>query len=216
MSGRSAMTIAHHPSDTTLAAFAAGQLDAGRSLVVSVHLDGCAGCRRAVRAFEGLGGVALEDAEASPLSAGALDRALSAIASDRPQPNGAERERSEWPAPLSSYPLGPWRQLGGSVQLREVQVPSDRGTRIFLLKAAPGTRIPVHAHAGFEWTCVLQGAFRHQLGHYGSGDFDEADDEIEHRVIVEEGMDCVCLVALQGQIKFKSFLGRVIQPFVRL
>jgi putative transcriptional regulator len=210
------MTIMHHPSDTTLAGFAAGQLDAGRSLVVSVHLGGCTACRRAVRAFETLGGIALDDADAVPLPAGALDRALSAIASDVPQAVGSERGRSEWPAPLSSYPLGAWRRLGGSVQLREIKIPQDRGTRVFLLKAAPGTQIPEHAHAGLEWTCVLQGAFRHQLGRYGPGDFDEADDEIEHRVIVEEGKECVCLVALQGQIKFKSLLGRMIQPFVRL
>jgi putative transcriptional regulator len=209
------MTIAHHPSDTTLATFAAGQLDAGRALVVSVHLDGCVDCRGAVRTFETLGGVALEDADASSLSAGALDRALAAVASDQRHAVVASRQRSEWPAPLSSYPFGAWRRLGGSVQLREVKIPSDRGTRVFMLKASPGTRIPEHAHAGLEWTCILQGAFRHQLGHYGPGDFDEADDEIEHRVVVEDGMDCICLVALQGQIKFKSLLGRVIQPFVR-
>ena len=210
------MTITHHPSDMTLAAFSAGQLDAGRSLVVSMHVNGCTRCRRAVGTYEALGGIVLEEAEEVPLSAGALDRALLAVASEIPQAISPERKRSEWPAPLSSYPLGTWRRLGGSVQLCEVKIPPDRGARVFMLKAAPGTKIPEHAHAGLEWTCVLQGAFRHQLGRYGPGDFDEADDEIEHRVVVEEGLECVCLVALQGQIKFKSFLGRMIQPFVRL
>ena len=33
------MTIAHHPTDATLAAFAAGTLDEGRALVVATHLS---------------------------------------------------------------------------------------------------------------------------------------------------------------------------------
>ena len=79
-----------------------------------------------------------------------------------------------------------------------------------MLKAAPGTRIPYHAHAGMEWTCVLQGAFRHQLGRYRPGDFDEADGSVEHRVIVEDDVECVCLVALQGQVRLKGWFGRMI------
>ena len=63
---------------------------------------------------------------------------------------------------------------------------------------------------------MLQGAFSHQLGRYGAGDFDEADDTIEHRPVVEDGAECICLVALQGQIRLKSWIGRLIQPFIRI
>jgi putative transcriptional regulator len=211
------MTIAHHPFDQTLAAFAAGALDEGRSLVVSTHLVTCAVCRRAVRSFEQTRGVVLEDAEPVPMAASALQNALRAIASDQPPPaTGPARRQSEYSGPLSAYPLGAWRRIGGHVQWRAVEVPAEQGTRVLMLKAAPGTRIPRHDHAGLEWTCVLEGAFRHDLGRYGPGDFDEADDTIEHQVVVEDGVECVCLVALQGQIRLKSWMGRLIQPFVRI
>jgi putative transcriptional regulator len=211
------MTITHHPTDPTLAAFAAGTLDEGRALVVSTHLVGCAACRGAVRSFERLRGIALEDAVPVPLEDGALQRTLQQISSnDAAQPISPGRDRSEaQPTPLSAYSLGKWRRIAPGLQFRPVAVPAE-GTRVFMLKAAPGIRIPHHAHAGLEWTCVLQGAFSHQLGRYGAGDFDEADDTIEHQPVVEAGVECVCLVALQGQIQLKSWMGRLMQPFIRI
>jgi putative transcriptional regulator len=212
------MTIAHHPTGPTLAAFAAGTLDEGRALVVSTHLVGCAVCRRAVRSFEQLRGIALEDAEPVHLEEGALQRALQQISSGEPaRVIPPDHERSEArPTPLSAYSLGAWRRIAPGLQFRPVAVPPTEGTRVFMLKAAPGIRIPHHAHAGLEWTCVLQGAFSHQLGRYGAGDFDEADDTIEHQPVVEDGVECICLVALRGQIQLKSWMGRLIQPFIRI
>lgn len=211
------MTILHHPSDTTLARFAAGTLDEARALVVSVHLATCAGCRDAARSFESLRGVALADGEPVAMSPDALQSALAAIPAEiSPQPAGQAVRHSEWPAPLSAYPLGDWRRIGRGVQWREVGVPVRDGVRVFMLKAAPGTRIPRHEHTGIEWTCVLQGAFSHQHGHYGVGDFDEADEAVAHDPVIEDGPECVCLVALQGQIRFKGWIGRLVQPFVRI
>jgi putative transcriptional regulator len=212
------MTITHHPTDPTLAAFAAGTLDEGRALVVSTHLVTCPDCRRAVRSFERLRGIALEDAEPVHLEEGALQRVLQQISSGElvePAPRATDRSDAR-PTPLSAYSLGKWRRIAPGLQFRPVAVPATEGTRVFMLKAAPGIRIPHHAHAGLEWTCVLQGAFSHQLGCYGAGDFDEADDAIEHRPLVEDDVECICLVALQGQIRLKSWMGRLIQPFIRI
>lgn len=211
------MSITHHPSDMTLAAFAAGSLDAGRALVVSTHLLTCMACRKAARSFERVRGVALQDAEPLPMAADALERALRKISSDAPLlDSGDDRVASERPDPLSAYPLGAWRRIGGRLSWRSVGVPAEHGVRVFMLKAAPGIRIPQHAHAGLEWTCVLQGAFRHQLGRYGAGDFDEADETVVHQPVVEDGIECICLVALQGQIRLQSWMGRLVQPFVRI
>jgi putative transcriptional regulator len=208
------MTITHHPSGMTLAAFAAGPLDEGRALVVSTHLLTCPACRKAARSFEYARGVALQDSVPAPMAADALQRALREISFDAPV-QGGDRVAAAHADPLSAYPLGAWRRIGGKLQWRSVGVPAEQGTRVFMLKAAPGTNIPHHAHAGLEWTCVLQGAFRHQLGRYGAGDFDEADDTVDHQVVVEEGAECICLVALQGQIRLQSWMGRLVQPFVR-
>ena len=211
------MTIAHHPSDATLAEFASGTLDECRGLVTATHLSLCAHCRDAVRAFECVGGFLLDWAEPANLSAGALERALAQL--DRPaiaaEPAAATVEHL-LPAPLSRYRLGQWRWIGRGVQWRPVDVGSADGVRAFMLKAAPGTRLPRHKHTGTEWTCVFEGAFRHDLGRFGPGDFDEADETVEHNPVVEDGAACICLVALQGNIRLQSVLGRLIQPFLRI
>lgn len=211
------MTITHHPSDPTLAAFAAGTLDEGRALTVATHLVTCPVCRKAARAYEGLRGVAMIEARPSPMAAAALQRALRALSADEgPPARKRDAAPSEWPAPLSSYPLEPWRWIGSGVHWRSVGVPKEQGTRVFMLKAAPGIRLPHHQHSGIEWTSVLQGAFHHQHGRYAAGDFDEADETVDHLPVIEDGMECICLVALQGQIKFKGWIGRMLQPFVRI
>ena len=53
------MTVAHHPPEELLSAFAAGKLDEGEHLVVAVHASQCPVCRRFVRAVETICGGAL-------------------------------------------------------------------------------------------------------------------------------------------------------------
>ncbi|MBM3609567.1 MAG: hypothetical protein FJX29_14165 [Alphaproteobacteria bacterium] len=89
------------------------------------------------------------------------------------------------------------------------------GVRAFLLKAQPGTQMPQHTHEGIEWTQVLTGAFKHQFGHYDPGDFDGADENVNHRPIVDASGECICLVAMRGQLQLQGFAGRLLQPFVR-
>ena len=216
------MTILHHPSASTLGAFASGTLDEARAVVVAAHLSLCPHCRNAVMGFEHLGGALLDAAPAAPMSAGALERTLAraeaAPVAAVPAAVGAARVDAETglPAPLANYALGSWRSIGRGVQWRSVDVASDEAVRVFMLKAAPGTRLPRHKHTGTEWTCVFEGAFRHDLGRFGAGDFDEADENHEHNPVVEDGVACICLVALQGNIRLQSWLGRLMQPFIRI
>jgi putative transcriptional regulator len=214
------MTIMHHPSDATLAAFASGNLDEARGLVVATHLSLCAHCRQAVRAFEHVGGALLNNIAPAPMSAGALERTMARLSRPgavSPAPRALREETArDLPAPLSQYSMGSWRWIGRGVQFRSIDVASEEGVRVFMLKAAPGTRLPRHKHTGTEWTCVFEGAFRHDLGRYGPGDFDEADESVEHNPTVEEGVPCICLVALQGSIQLQSWMGRLLQPFIRI
>jgi putative transcriptional regulator len=212
------MTINHHPSDATLAAYASGTLDRARGLVVATHLSLCARCRDAVRAFEQAGGAMLQDAEPVAMSPGSLQRAMAALGPldvIKPTPVGAVAA-NEFPEPLSRYALGPWRWIGRGIQWRSVDVPSDAGVRVFMLRARPGTKLPRHRHTGTEWTCVFEGAFSHHLGRYGAGDFDEADETVEHNPVVDNELGCVCIVAMEGSIALQGFFGRLIQPFVRI
>jgi putative transcriptional regulator len=213
------MTITHHPSDTTLAAFAFGTLDEARAVVVATHVSLCRHCRKAIAAFEAVGGALLDAAPPAALSEGAMERAVARLAQPAeeiatlltPHP-----DEIALPAPLAPYTLGSWRRIGRGVQYRSVDVASGEGVRVFMLKAAPGTKLPKHRHTGTEWTCVFAGAFCHEFGRYGAGDFDEADDTVEHDPFVENDGVCICLVALQGGVKLQGWAGRLLQPFIRI
>ncbi len=220
------MTISHHPTDETLAEFAAGTLDEGKSLVVSVHLTHCQACRQAVKQFNLIAGAMLET-QSVLAGATSADHKVRMPNLDTLPPMDAAPDRSHHLAerrfkddgktsPLDLYSACEWRRIGLGVQFKSVDVPSNDGTRVFLLKAAPGTRLPDHRHSGLEWTCVLKGAFSHDFGRFGPGDFDEADHTVEHRPFVEREGDCICLVALNGQIELRSWVGRLIQPLVKL
>src|ERR1700761_6075420 len=119
------MTIEHHPSDATLAAYASGTLDQARGLVVATHLSLCTQCRGAVNAFESVGGAVLEDSEPAAMSPGALQRAMTALGPfDIIQPAAGGNTAPEFPEPLSRYAMGPWRWIGRGLQWRAVDVAS--------------------------------------------------------------------------------------------
>ncbi len=202
--------IKHHPTPQTLADYAAGTLDEARGLIVAVHLDRCARCSGEVERFEAVGGALLEQAPAVVLRPGALEAALRSIGEHLPAENAPQA------GPLDAYELGPWRWVGPGVRQRSVSIPEKGGMKVFMLRAEPGTRLPPHRHVGYEWTCVLEGAFEHELGRYGPGDFDEADETMEHKPTVCPGEACICIVALQGNIELQSRLGRLLQPLLRL
>jgi putative transcriptional regulator len=202
--------ITHHPSDETLAAYAAGTLDRARGLVVAMHLARCQSCSRQVGAFEAVGGSLLDSGPVSSMRPDALERALDRIG------KVSTREPETAADPLASYAQKPWRWVGPGVYRRAVDVDDGEGIKVFMLKAAPGTELPHHKHTGYEWTCVLEGAFEHQFGRFGPGDFDEADETMEHKPTVCEGVPCICIVALQGGIELQSRLGRLLQPLIRL
>lgn len=215
------MTVKHHPDIATLSAFAFGTLDKGRSFVVGAHIQSCKRCAQLVRRFEEAGGVLLEDLEPEALSAASgdilLGRVLSADAETaEPESSASGQETLQIRDVLSNFRDGPWRWIGPGVYVRPLSNAPRGEARLFLLKAVPGTSLPEHSHSGTELTLVLQGAFSHSAGHFEAGDLEEADDTVEHQPVVEEGADCICLVAMDGQLKLSGFFGLLMQPFVRI
>ena len=212
------MTIKHHPTDMALGAFAGGTLDEARALVVATHVSLCAQCQKAVAEFECVAGELLQALPPTALQPDALSRAFARLEDKRDDRASLIRHTDSelrLPAPLDAYRRGPWRWLGRGIEFCAVDVPSNPDTRVFMLKAAPGIHLPHHKHTGTEWTCVFQGSFQHEGGHFGPGDFDEADEDIEHRPVVGEGDVCICLVALQGQVQLQGWAGRLLQPLLR-
>jgi putative transcriptional regulator len=216
------MTIQHHPDDALLVGYAAGTLDLGQQVAVATHLVACPRCRSAAHSFECLGGIMLEDLPPEALSQDAFARLIARL--DEPAPAGS-REAADTPRDTTipglpdfvrGYRFGEWRWTAPGLRLRPIILPHSSPTRVFLLKAKPGLKISNHSHTGVEMTCVLTGAFRHQGGRFGQGDFDLGDGSVDHQLKVEDGGECICLIAMQGDLHLHGFLGRLMQPFLRM
>jgi len=212
------MTIAHHPPDELLAAFAAGKLDEGEHLVVAVHASQCPVCQRLVRAVETFGAAAVETAEPAPMSPGSFDAVIGRMEQSPPSASqpGHDSEDDELPEILRHYRIGRRRRIAPGVSLRPIELPGKGKSRAFLLKSGPGTRMLEHTHTGIELTCVLKGSFSHVGGRFGPGDFDYGDDTLDHQPLVGGQEPCVCLVAMTGDLRMNGLFGRLISPFVRL
>ena len=214
------MTIAHHPGEDLLSAFAAGSLDLGQRVAIATHLMACASCRDWVRAMEQVGGALMADITPSALAEGALAQTLARLG--EPAPPAApvrplcEDAPGNLPRFVRAYEFGPWRRIAPRIDMRRIRLPEPGPTRLFLLKGAGGTKLIKHTHTGLEMTCVLTGAFRHDGERYGPGDFDFGDPDVTHAPRIEDGEECVSLFAIQGELKWRGLIGRLIQPFVRL
>lgn len=209
---------ARNPSEERLLAYAAGTLSPPEAVVVAAHLALRPANDAWVRRLQSVGGEFLESAPPAALSDGALARAMARIETDAGEARVAPplNDMPELPEPLRRYALGPWRWIGPGMRVRDVHAPRDGDCRVILLKIDPGRDTPRHTHGGVELTCVLAGAYATETERFEVGDLEEADEDVRHRPRVVSDEPCLCVVALDGQIQLEGWLGRLMQPFVRL
>jgi putative transcriptional regulator len=207
------MSILHRPSDETLAAFAAGQLDEGFALVVACHIEADRQSRQRLGELEAVQGALLDAVEPVAMTSGPRDAGPGAEVTPV-SVKAAPALEDGMPQTLRPYRLGPWRPIGIRIAMRRVEIPGA-GARVFMLRAGPGIALPHHKHSGFEWTTILAGAYEHEYGRYVAGDFDEADAEHDHTPRVDPVEGCTCIVAMTGNVLLQGWLGRLLQPLVR-
>jgi putative transcriptional regulator len=217
------MTILHHPSESLLTAFSAGILDLGQHVAIATHALSCADCRKWTRTVERLGGVTLENLPPAAMPGDALNSVLSRL--DEPVKTAKQRSPASasalaevpgLPKFVRRYPAGEWKWIAPRLHLRPIHVPDAGDTRVFLLKAGPSLKLLPHAHTGTEMTCVLTGSFNHDGSRFGAGDFDLGDSDVDHEISIGPECECLCLVAMQGELRLKGLLGNLMQPFVSI
>ena len=212
------MTARPQPSEERLLAYAAGTLSPPEAVVVATHLALRPDTAQWVEGLQAIGGEVLDSIEPAPLADDLLARTLAKLAStpDDMAPPEPANDMTELPAPLRRYELGPWRWIGPDMHVRDVHAPRDGDCRVILLRIGSGRTTPVHTHQGVELTCVISGAYETDEGRFGPGDFEEADGEVHHRPRTVSDEPCLCVVALDGQIRLDGWIGSLLQPFVRL
>ena len=207
-----------NPSEGRLLAYAAGTLSPPEAVVVATHLALRPANDAWVRQLQAVGGALLDETAPALMSDDALARTLARIETDAghatPQP--PLNDMPELPEPLRRYALGPWRWIGPGIRARDVHAPRDGACRVILLKIDPGRETPRHTHGGVELTCVLSGAYATDIERFDVGDLEEADHDVLHQPRVVSDIPCLCVVALDGEIQLDGWIGRLMQPFVRL
>ena len=216
------MNIDHHPSEELLLDYATGALDEGWSIALATHLALCPECRQKVAEMEAIGAAFMETAAPTPVTK-TLHAALSAFSDDDVEAAVSVSENVGstsfiFPEPLRSYIGGdldrvPWRRLGLGVY--QCVIPTgDKQSVSRLLRIPTGKPVPTHSHGGLELTLVLCGAFSDETGRYGRGDFQEADETLEHQPHAIAGEDCICLAVTDAPLRFSSLAARMAQPFI--
>lgn len=212
------MNPSRNPSEERLLAYAAGTLSPPEAVVLAAHLALRPANDAWVRRLQAVGGEFLEETAPSALSDDALSRAMALIETDAGEVRAPAplNDMPELPEPLRRYTLGPWRWIGPGIRVRDVHAPRDGACRVILLKIDPGRETPRHTHGGVELTCVISGAYATETERFDVGDLEEADDDVMHQPRVVSDTPCLCVVALDGEIQLDGWLGRLMQPFVRL
>jgi putative transcriptional regulator len=216
------MSIAKHPTEELLLAYAAGTLDLGEHIAVATHLLPCRQCRSFVDAMEGAGGSLLGDLPPAAMDEDALRRIEALLDAPEPAPaplpapNAQLRKVEGLPHFVRRLPAAPWRWVAPGLHIQRLTPPAQSPTRLFLLKAKPGMRLLPHGHDGVELTCVLSGSFSHDGERFTAGDFDCGDAGTEHDIAIGAESECICLVAMRGKLQLRGFAGRLIQPLIAI
>ncbi len=214
-------TITHHLTEPLLLAYAAGSLPEAFGLAVATHVSMCDACRAALESHQAVGGALLERTEAVAVAEDALTTALARIKA-APTPGPARTPApapGDLPAPLAGYIGGGlaevrWRPLGMGV--KQAILPTSAAATARLLHIPAGAAMPDHGHKGLELTLVLRGAFFDEESRFGPGDVEVAGEADEHTPIADIGEDCICLAVTDAPLRFRGWLPRLVQPFLRI
>lgn len=208
--------IAHHTPEALLAAYAAGSLPYPYALVVAAHISLCLECRATYEAHQAAGGVVLDMSDMEDLSEDLKSSVLDQL--DDPVVTKPVFKRSGvYPAPIMEALKGKkprWKSLGLGVRQSILSSGHDGSARLLFIP--PGRAVPDHSHNGLELTLVLQGGFSDETGHYGVGDIEVGDHELEHTPVADEGAPCICLAATDAPLRFNSLIPRMLQPLFRI
>ncbi len=205
-----------------LCAYAAGQLDDAFSLIVSSHIALSERARAYIRHCEALGGVMMEE-NCAPvaMSNSALTAVLGRLGTAAPAPVRETKAAKPHPvlprvlcacAPLKSCGTPHWRLLYPGVRVCPLPVGAGR-TRAYLVKMAPGVRVPAHDHKGPEITLVLEGGYSDETGTYRRGDLMIADAGLLHSPVADRQAGCVCMIVTAAPRVYKGRL-RVVMRWI--
>ncbi len=212
------MTVKHVLNDQLAMGYAAGVLPEAFDVVVAAHLSLSDEARAMVSSYEAVGACLMEDCECFDMKPDAFASTLnrikqSDIVVEKP------KAKNVLPEPIQKYFGGDvdkvkWKSLGGGV--KQAILPTDSKAQARLLYIPAGQSVPDHGHRGLELTLVLQGSFADEVDHFGRGDLEIANEELDHQPVAGMEADCICLAATDAPLRFNGLIPRILQPFFKI
>ena len=192
----------HHPSPAVLSDYVSGALRPAFATVVAAHLEGCGHCRGEAANLECLGGALIDELAPVALAEDRLDRAMAALDKSAADDGPSVIPTSE------RIPFGRERWLAPGMSIRKAKMRG--GDLLYMLRLPQGVKTVPHGHQGTEFTTVLKGAYVDGEGRFAAGDFSELNPAVEHQPHVDQGGECICLIASEKPMRMFTVLGRFV------
>lgn len=207
-----------HLPDEGLFQYAAGASPEATALAVACHLTFCARCRDELGACEEVSAHLLASLPRASLDPGRRERLLAGLPAAPPPPPPSTPlagPLAELPAPLHPYlaraPSTRWRRLVPGARGIDLPVGDPRATAR-IMSFRPGFKIPLHDHAGDEYTVIFSGSLDDTGARARAGDvlYREAGHRHVQSVPRDDG-DCVALVVNERPLVPLTLLGRLLK-----
>ena len=210
--------IQHHIPDDLLMRYSTGVLPEAFDLIIAAHISMCDDCRASADSLDAIGGNLIDRCGTEAVADDSFLQTLDLIKGSEPVQPRVSRDPT-LPVPLADYVDGSlesvkWRSLGLGV--KQAILPTGPEATARLLYIPAGTAVPDHGHSGTELTLVLQGAFEDATARFARGDVETADADLEHTPIADISQDCICLAVTDAPLRFKGWLPRLAQPFLKI
>ena len=210
--------IQHHIPDDLLMRYSTGVLPEAFDLIIAAHISMCDDCRASADSLDAIGGNLIDRCGTEAVADDSFLQTLDLIKGSEPVQPRVSRDPT-LPVPLADYVGGSlesvkWRSLGLGV--KQAILPTGPEATARLLYIPAGTAVPDHGHSGTELTLVLQGAFEDATARFARGDVETADADLEHTPIADISQDCICLAVTDAPLRFKGWLPRLAQPFLKI
>ncbi|MEY4589090.1 MAG: Anti-sigma-E factor ChrR [Pseudomonadota bacterium] len=213
--------ISQHPDIHLLTEYTNGSCDWALAILIKTHLEHCRLCRSQVHQMEQLGAALLSFGPSVEVADECLDQLWQSIdelpASNSVPPPCVEPNMQELPKLIQRLvkPELPWKKISKHLKQKRL-VTGQNKYEVALQSIKSGGQVSTHDHRSTEYTLVLQGSFSDADGIYNAGDFIQRQPGQIHKPTASQNEDCLCLTAVEQPVRLTHWLGRFINPFLRV
>jgi putative transcriptional regulator len=202
-----------HLPEQGLVEYATGIGSHAAGLAVDCHLVFCARCRGELAASrEGLA-LMVDGLPGASIDPAARQRLLAGLELLRPPaPPVVPADLSWLPDPLHPYLArsSRWRMLVPGARAIDLSVGGDEATAR-VIRFRPGFVIPLHDHAGPEYTVIFSGRLQDTGEIAGRGDVVYRDAGLEHIQTITDDAECIALVVNERPLVPLTIKGRLLR-----